>query len=409
MRFAARPLASPVVIPSSRAPRVLVIGGSLGGLMAALALRGVGCEVDVYERVPQRLVGNGAGLRIVPEMARLLEERAGIDLSEVSTFVTRYRHLGAGNRIVSEKLTPGQFTSWGSLHRALALGFDPARYHLGASCEAVTQGADGIDAHFADGRTERADLVVFADGILSTGRRLFAPEAELSYAGYVGWRGFVPQAALLDETWELFADSVTYGVSPYSHISVYPIPDPSIERRDARAVNFVWYRNVAEGAEFDALMTDRAGVMRPISLSAGAVRPQFIAAVKADARRLMPPAVAEVIGKTGEPFLQALYDLVLPRMAYGRACLIGDAAFVSRPHAGAATTKAAVNAWHLADCLRETQGDVDAALKAWEPSQVELGRSFVERNRRMGRASLVENRFNPTDPDHMPGLRGPGQ
>jgi 2,6-dihydroxypyridine 3-monooxygenase len=171
----------------------------------------------------------------------------------------------------------------------------------------------------------------------------------------------------------------------------------------------VWYRNVATGADFDALMTDRTGIIRMISLSAGAVREEFIAAVKADARQLMPPAVAEVINKTAEPFLQALYDLTLPRMAYGRACLIGDAAFVSRPHAGAATTKAAVNAWHLADCLVAADGNVDAALKAWEPSQVELGRSFVERNRWMGSISLVENRFNPTDPDHLPGLRGPGR
>jgi 2,6-dihydroxypyridine 3-monooxygenase len=387
----------------------LVIGGSLGGLMAALALRGVGCDVDIYERVPQRLVGNGAGLRIVPEMAQLLEQRAGIDLSEVSTFTTRFRHIGDGNRILAEKLSPGQFTSWGSLHRALALGFDPKRCHLGAFCEALTQRAGGIEVHFANGRTERADLVVFADGILSTGRHLLAPDAELSYAGYVGWRGFVPQADLSPATWDLFSDAVSYGLAPYSHVSVYPIPDPTTERRDARAVNFVWYRNVATGADFDALMTDRTGIIRMISLSAGAVREEFIAAVKADARQLMPPAVAEVINKTAEPFLQALYDLTLPRMAYGRACLIGDAAFVSRPHAGAATTKAAVNAWHLADCLVAADGNVDAALKAWEPSQVELGRSFVERNRWMGSISLVENRFNPTDPDHLPGLRGPGR
>ena len=397
------------MISASCAPRVIVIGGSLGGLMTALALREVGCAVDVFERVPQRLEGQGAGLRIVPEMARLLRDRAGIDLDAVSTFVAWFRHIGDRDRVISQTQTPGQFTSWGALHRALALRFESPHYHLGETCIAVSQNEHAIEAHFASGRTERADLVAFADGILSTGRRLLAPEAKLTYAGYVTWRGFVAERELSAESLAALDDGVNHCVIPQSHIIAYPIPDPLLRERAERFYNFVWYRNVPEDGALEELMTDREGVARAISLPAGAVQPKFIAALKDDAHALLAPCIAEVVVKTAEPFVQALYDVEAPRMAFGRACLIGDAAFATRPHAGAATTKAAVNAWHLADCLARFDGDVPTALAAWEPEEAETGRAFVARNQLMGRISLVESRFNPTDPEHLPGLYGPGR
>lgn len=377
--------------------------------MTALAMREVGCAVDVFERVPQRLEGQGAGLRIVPEMARLLRERAGIELEPVSTFVEWFRHIGAQNRIVAQKKIPGQFTSWGALHRALATRFDPARYHLGETCVAIEQDAAGVTVRFANGRSERADLVAFADGILSTGRRLLAPEIPLVYAGYVVWRGFVSERELTPETVTTLDNGVNYCVTHQSHAAMYPIPDPLMREDAGRFFNFVWYRNVTEGAELDAVMTDREGVTRPISLPSGSVQEHFARALKADARALLAPAFAEVIEKTAEPFVQALYDVESQRMAFGRACVIGDAAFVTRPHAGAATTKAAVNAWRLVDCLDRAGGDVETALRAWEPAELEVGRLFVARNQAMGKSSLVDSTFDPLDPEHLPGLYGPGR
>jgi 2,6-dihydroxypyridine 3-monooxygenase len=387
----------------------VVVGGSLGGMMTALALSGVGCSVDVFECVPQRLEGQGAGLRIVPELARLLQDRAGINLADASTFVSRFRRLDGQNRVISDEEIQGQFTSWGALHRPLAAAFDAMRYHSGEACVGISNRADGVDVRFASGRIEHADLVVFADGILSTGRRLLAPEVELSYAGYVTWRGYVRESDTTEETRQIFADAVTYCVIPYSHIAVYPIPDPTSREPNTRFFNFVWYRRVESGAAFDEMMTDQTGFLRPISLSAGAVQERYITEVKAEARELLAPAHAEIVNRTQEPFLQAIYDLKVPRMVFGRACLVGDAAFVARPHAGAATAKAGVNAWRLADCLDQKAGDVDAALAAWEDEELRLGAAFVDRNRVMGNRSLHENRFNPLDPEHLPGLFKPGE
>jgi 2,6-dihydroxypyridine 3-monooxygenase len=388
-------------------PKVIVIGGSLGGLMAGLALRSVGCVVDIYERVPGRLEGQGAGLRVVPELASLLRDRAGITLSDVSTFVPRFRVIGADDAILGEEENAAQFTSWGSIHGALAQRFGSGAYHLGETCTGVSISSETVEVRFAGGDVRTADLVVFADGIASTGRRLLAPEARLDYAGYVAWRGYVPEAALSAAALRMLGDAVSYCVIDRSHIGIYPIPHPIRRDPSTRFLNFVWYRNAAAGQELDQLMTDRAGVLRQIAMPAGAVQQVHVDAAMAAACELFPPSVAELVLKAEAPFLQAIYDLTVPRMAYGRACLIGDAAFVARPHAGASVGKAAFNCWRLADCIQAAGGNVPAALAAWEPTELELGNDFVARNRAIGRRSLQEGCYDPLDPAHRPGLFGP--
>jgi 2,6-dihydroxypyridine 3-monooxygenase len=205
----------------------------------------------------------------------------------------------------------------------------------------------------------------------------------------------------------VLGDALIYSVIDHSHIGFYPIPHPIERDPKIRYLNYVWYRNAPAGAALDALLTDSAGALRQVTVPAGAVRPDHIAEMKAAARNSFPPAIAEMIVKTEAPFLQAIYDITVPRMAYGRACLIGDAAFVARPHAGASVGKAAMNAWRLADCLRAANGDIPAALAAWEPAELALGNDFVGRNRAIGQRSLVEGRYDPADPLYRPGLFGP--
>jgi 2,6-dihydroxypyridine 3-monooxygenase len=107
--------------------------------------------------------------------------------------------------------------------------------------------------------------------------------------------------------------------------------------------------------------------------------------------------------------VQAIYDLESPRMAFGRVCLLGDAAFGLRPHIAAGQAKACADAWALRDALVEAQGDLDAALAAWEPRQLELGRSAVDRSRRMGQRSQFEGAMVAGDPTWKFGLFGPGR
>ena len=208
---------------------------------------------------------------------------------------------------------------------------------------------------------------------------------------------------------ELFGDAITYQVLKDSHVLVYPIPglDGALTAGE-RLVNFVWYVNVAEGEELDALMTGRNGVRRAVSLPPGAARDEAVTGLRHAAERELAPSIAAVVTDVAEPFVQVVYDIGVPRMAFGRICLLGDAAFAVRPHAAAGTAKAAADGWALAAELTAAGGDVPAALARWERGQLALGRDLLARCREIGDSSQFGGTFRPGDRRLIFGLYGPG-
>jgi 2,6-dihydroxypyridine 3-monooxygenase len=85
--------------------------------------------------------------------------------------------------------------------------------------------------------------------------------------------------------------------------------------------------------------------------------------------RQVPGVFRQLIIATNDPFIQTIYDLSVSQMAFGRVCILGDAAFVPRPHTAASTSKAATNAIALANSIaNSSNGDVVGALKKWEKS-----------------------------------------
>jgi 2,6-dihydroxypyridine 3-monooxygenase len=391
-------------------PTIAVVGGSIGGLTAALLLRDAGYDVNVYERSRAVLAGRrGAGIVSHDMTMRYIEARGLVDVEQVSTSAEWWRYLQADGTVDFEKPCRHRFTSWGTIHGALLRHFDADRYHLGAEMVDLVDHGDEVEVRFA-GADERvrADLVVCADGISSTARALLAAGSAPVYAGYIGWRGVVDEDALSDAARAEAGDAIIYRMLEHSHILTYPIPglDGSVDP-GARLINFIWYHNVAEGDPIDELMTDVDGNRRQLSVPPGAVKPAFVAEVRRSAVDRLPPVLAEIVTRADEPFVQGIFDVEIPRMVFGRTCVIGDAAFTARPHAAAGTAKAAADAWTLAAALDEAAGDVEAALAAWEPGQLALGRSLVARSRTIGIQSQFDGTFDPRGP-HPFGLYGPG-
>jgi 2,6-dihydroxypyridine 3-monooxygenase len=95
-------------------------------------------------------------------------------------------------------------------------------------------------------------------------------------------------------------------------------------------------------------------------------------------------------------------------MAFGRVCLIGDAAFAVRPHAAAGTAKAAADGWALAEELIAAKGDVPSALAIWQNRQLTVGHALLARCRAIGDSSQFHNTFRPGDPTLIFGLHAPG-
>jgi 2,6-dihydroxypyridine 3-monooxygenase len=384
---------------------VAVVGGSLGGLTSALLLRDLGCEVDVYERSESKLSGFGAGIVAHRATMRYFAEHGGAN-GRLEVPATYFRYVDSTGEVVHEEPSPYTFTAWSTLYRSLLALFGDEHYHHGHALTHFDQDARGVSVRFGNGRVEQCDLLVCADGVLSTARSQLAPGVEPVYAGYVGWRGTVGTDRLSPKAAELLRDSITYGVIERSHILSYPIP--SNGSTNGRLINFVWYRNVAPGPELDALMVDRHGRARQISLHPGDVQERHLAELRNAAATQLPAALGEMVGVAESPFVQVIVDVTVDAMAYGRVCLVGDAAFAARPHAAAGTAKAAEDGWKLAEAIARA-GDVEQALARWEPAQLELGRRLVERSRQIGERYQVTSTARPGDPELRFGLYGPGR
>jgi 2,6-dihydroxypyridine 3-monooxygenase len=388
--------------------RVAVVGGSLGGLTAALLLRDLGLDVTIYERSGAELEQRGAGIGFLPASYRYLVERAHTDLDQISISTSFIRYLDRQGHVVHEQPQPYRFSNWNTVYRSLLRCFGRERYLLGRECGEIRQEGGRVRLTQTGAGEVDVDLVVCADGINSRSRACLLPAVDGAYAGYVAWRGLVPEKEVGDGARPLL-DAITYYVYANSHILVYPIPgvDGSVSPGD-RLINFVWYRNYLPGGELTDLMTDRDGGVHDVSLPPGAVRAEHIEEMRATARARLPELISRVVLAVGQPFVQAIMDIEVPRMAFGRVCLVGDAAFVVRPHAAAGTAKAAADAWELAGAL-ERQPDVESALRAWEPGQLALGRKLLERTRRIGRRSQVDCNWTPGDPELIFGLYEPGR
>jgi 2,6-dihydroxypyridine 3-monooxygenase len=387
---------------------VLIAGGSIGGLTAGVLLRDLGCEVDVYERSSSALKDRGAGIVVLPITERYFIERGGED-DRVSLELTYWTYVDRDGSVLSADPNHFRFSGWSAIYRALLEAFGPDRYHLGHEMTGFDTGPDGVALHVAGLPSVDGDLLVCADGLASTARSILMPEVVPQYAGYVAWRGTTPEAALSDRARADLADAMIYQVLDPGHILVYAIPDHQGRSTSPhRMINFVWYRNYSLGGPFEDLMLGQDGLQRAGTMPPGTIRREHLAEMRATAARTLAPTLLEVVERCEEPLIQAVFDLESPRMAFGRVCLIGDAAIGLRPHVAAGQAKACADGWALRDALAATKGDVPAALAAWEPGQLDLGHKALARTREMGQASQYDGTMVPGDPTWKFGLWEPG-
>ena len=350
-------------------------------------LRRNGWQVDVYERSGRPLQGRGAGIVLHPSVFRALERNP----ADISAEATVLRYLDVTGAVANEQTCRYRFIAYAVLHRELLDQLDGSSYHLGSEVVDFEQTPAAAEVTLRDGAMGTSELLVCADGIQSMARRRLLPEVQPAYAGYVGWRGTVAESELSDRAHQVFAGAITYCVVPNSHILVYPIPNPEEPSGESRLINWVWYRNVPEREALKRVLTDRHGVRHSVSIGAGEVSQLNISELVEAAHQTLPPQLVELVSSSAAPFVQVVLDVGVPRMAFGRIALIGDAAFALRPHAAAGTAKATEDAWMLADAVAGPPGDLPLALDAWQARQVEVGRSVTDRSRRAGERSQFEN------------------
>ena len=369
----------------------------MAGLCAGLVLRDAGCAVEIFEKSPREMQERGAGLVVQDEVLNFVTDHCRAIADELGVRSRARQLLDRDGSTIWSEASPQLMTSWDSLYRHLKRAFPQAHYHYGTRLAAIRQDTDRVYAGLEDGREQACDLLVCADGANSTARRLLLPDIAARYAGYVAWRGMVGERDVADWARDLLAEKFTFFHSRHTQMLSYFVPGPAGETAPGeRRINWVWYWNVPEGEELRETLTDRSGLIHDYSVPQGSRRTGAVAPPALRWRlRVLPEVFQHLFAVTTDPFIQPIYDLSVPRMTFGRVCLLGDAAFVPRPHPAASTYKAVTNAVALGRSLSAHGRDVAAALRHWEPMQMELGENLSRLGQEQGNRSQFSATSGP--------------
>jgi len=358
-----------------------VIGGSVGGLFAAHLLRRIGWDAAVFERAAGDLGDRGTGIGTREDLFAVMRRIGLAADASIGIEVLGRTGLDREGRVLHELPMPAVTSAWSRIWRPLRQALPDACYRSGRTLVRVDPQVDRVTAIFDDGSRAEGELLVAADGLRSTVRAQFLPDIAPRYAGYVAWRGVVEAEKLPPAVRDLALHRMVFGFPDGELMLSIPMPAPSGETQ--RACHFVWFRPASEKRLLD-LCTDASGRQHGISIPPPLIRPELIAALRRDAETLLAPQLVALVTATPQIILQPIFDLESPRIAFDRVALIGDAAFVARPHVASGVTKAAIDAESLADAVSGCGGVVTAALRRYSEERQPYASALVERGRHIG-------------------------
>lgn len=397
---------------------IAIVGGSLGGLFAGVALKHLRKDLNIriLERNPTPLLHDqGAGVVAGQDVQEFFRKH---DRTKTPLSVTSHQrlYLDKSGNVIDRENKEQHMTSWDLLYHLLRTNFDgvdseyakapqpeahegTATYDYGhqvtnidfKNAEALSISAKTSTDHDV---TIDADLLIGADGPSSTIRKYVDPGVQRKYAGYVAWRGTVPETQVSDSATEVFVEKFPFFHSEGTQILAYTIPGPNgTVEPGKRLLNWVWYVNYKEESpEHVELFTDNNGKRHHITLPPGGIQDSVWKRQKEAARDVLPPQFAELVNKTEVPFVQAITDVLSPAAILpsdGRVLLIGDSLAGLRPHTAASTNQAAMDAVELAKSIDKILegADRDEVLKGWEESVLEYAKQMQQHGVDIGNRS----------------------
>jgi 2-polyprenyl-6-methoxyphenol hydroxylase-like FAD-dependent oxidoreductase len=356
--------------PSPATTTVLILGGGIGGLTAALALQRHGIGVRVFERAPAFSDAVGSGLIVAANAGKAL---AKLGLAETLRDIANPLYTSAlrtwRGDVIRELPLPELTRRVGfgmvAVHRAelqalLAQTIAPDTLRADAAGDGFEQDATGVRLRLASGEVVAGDLLVGADGLHSVVRAQLIGAAKPRYAGYTAWRGvasFPVDPAEQQRTYETWGNGRRFGFIPLTR----------------GRVSWFAVTNAPEGARaVDAEREKRALL-------------ELLATCHAPARTLVEATPAAAIFRTD------LYDRP-PRATWtkGRVTLLGDAAHPMTPNLGQGACQAIEDASILAQSLASASS-VAAALTAYEAQRVKRANTIVQRSGQQGRIAQWAN------------------
>lgn len=365
--------------------KAIVVGGSVGGLFIGVLLQRSGWNVEIYERSPSGLAGKGAGLVPQHEVSTILREIDREDVLRTAVVANERIFLDSDGEIQGLLRTPQAQMSWDLLFQAWRDQISSQQYHLGRGVASVTSAEHHATVHFDDGSVERGDIVLGADGIGSAVRSFVVPESRPRYAGYAAFRGLSPERDLPERSAALLSDRFTFFDTPGSQYLGYTVAGANGSTLPGtRRYNWVWYRQLSS-EEFTQALESNNGERRTFSAPLGGLSDRTKEELRAAARMLLPTVLSDVVTTENAPFLQGIFDYEAPVMYRGRVALLGDAAFVVRPHTAMGVAKAAADAMELRDAL-DQEISIETALRRYSMSRMLAGSRIASYGQRLGQS-----------------------
>jgi 2-polyprenyl-6-methoxyphenol hydroxylase-like FAD-dependent oxidoreductase len=370
-----------------RAARIGIIGGGIGGLTAARALRRRGFESIVYEAAPE-LKEIGAGVALQPNAMKALRSLDLEDAVRAVAWESAYHVVrdGRTGRILTRTPQRGylerRFGATGcTVHRAdlldvLAAAVPGESIQLGARCVGVDTNARGASARFADGSEIEADVIIGADGIHSAVRAsLIGPDAP-SFTGKVCWRLLVPMDAVKDTV----SSDYTLWIGSHGSVIVYPVRRGELVNVVAHCDNDTWTE------ESWTRECDRSEAMANfVGWNDGLLR---------------------LFAATERHYKWALFERdPLSSWTRGHATLLGDAAHPMLPYLGQGAGQAIEDSCVLATALSVLPDDLGAALQLYERSRLPRTTRVVLGARARGGGDQTPSRWTALKRDLLMMLR----
>ena len=364
--------------------KILVVGGSLGGLFVGNLLHCAGHEVHILEKVLGSLDGRGAGIVTHPSLMQALS-LVGITLDDnIGVPVQGRVTLDAKGNTIAQMHLPQVLTSWSRLYHLLKEKFPASRYHGGKALHRLEQDTAHVTAYCEDGTQFTGDLLIASDGLRSAVRAILCPKAMPEYAGYVAWRGVCDEHLLSQHTLNTLFEYFSFGLPEGEQILGYPVAGLNNNITPGnRRYNFVWYHQAPANNALRDLLTDADGNYFPQGIAPVKVSYKHIAHIRERARKTLAPQWAEVLEKTGMVFFQPIYDVYSEKIAFEKIALMGDASFVARPHVGMGVSKAAEDAMSLCNHIEQLGASPEAIL-AYQIDRLRIGQRVIARAQYLG-------------------------
>jgi 2-polyprenyl-6-methoxyphenol hydroxylase-like FAD-dependent oxidoreductase len=362
--------------------RVAVIGGSIAGCAAAIALSRAGCDVTVFERTRDSLHDRGFGIGVPPSMlgtltaAGYVTEGLPVVPGHERVFVVRDGDVPAG-RVLWRQPLPVRYTNWSLLWGSLRQRVADSSYRDGTAATVVD--ADGTGATVSAGAlgSMRFDLVIGADGYASAVRERVAPGSLPYLPGYGLWRGTYPEDLLPAGAAQALEPGAVMVCFQQGHCMIYLIPD--YLRPGQRLIHWVLY------------ITPPQPMSDPALIPPGQVPADLMTLMGDVAAKSLPPLWADVVTSTPAEriSIQPIFDVIASRYVSGRLALAGDAGATARPHTGSGAVKALEDALALESGCRGASG-WEPLLAQYDSARSAAGHALTALGRSIGRA-LVQH------------------